>query len=245
MKIKWNLPLLPWLILGLGGLGAGLWQLMLSLCLDEKGLLAQWNLPQILVWLVTLAVIGLLLPLGKLTQSQQYSDLFPQSPVAGAGAFLAAVGTAVLLAQELDTAYDRLGTIWLISGILAILCLLVLGLCRIRAWKPHFVFDAVLCLYFALFLAHHYRLWSGEPQTGYYLWQLLAAACLALTAYHRAAFTVGMGKRRSLLAVSLAGSFCCVMATPCGGIYYLLMGLWAAGSVSTLEPEPGKEASEL
>ncbi len=243
MKSKWNINLLPWLILGLGGFAAALQRLMLSLFLDEKGLLIPWNLPQLLTGVLTIAVTALvLLPVRKLEGSNRYGDNFSPSLAGGITAFLAAIGILLLLAGNLEKVYDNLGKVWLAVGVLAVPCLLFTGFCRIQGRRPAFPFHGLLCIFFAVHLAHHYRLWSGDPQTANYLWQLLGSVGLTLTAYYRAAFDVGLGRRRMQIAVGLLTGYCCLAAsTGADGIYYLLSGLWALCNLCSLTPKPRRQ----
>lgn len=241
MKTKWNIPAFPCLILGLGGFGAALRRLMFSFCLDEKGLLLSWNLPRILVAVLTVLTIATILSaVRRRGGSNRYADNFAPSLPGGISAFLAAAGIAWSLIDGQAIAADSLAKAWVVLGLMSIPCMIFTGVCRIRGLRPSFLFHAVVSLYFAIHLAHHYRVWSGDPELEHYLWQLLASVGLAMTAYYRTAFDVGMGNRRFSLGVSLVTAYLCLlaMADGDGGFFYLGCGLWALLNLCAWEPVP-------
>ncbi len=241
MKNKWNIPAFPCLILGFGGLGAALRRLMLSLCTDEKGLLRTWNLPQVLVAVLTeLTVAAVFSAVRGRAGSNRYADNFGPSIPGGISAIFTAVGIGCSLAAGQSIAADPLAKAWVILGLASIPCMLFTGICQIRGLRPSFLFHAVVSLYLAIHLAHHYRVWSGNPELESYLWQLLASVGLSLTAYCRTAFDVGMGSRRSQLGISLITAYLCflAMADGSGGIFYFAFGLWALLNLCAWEPVP-------
>ena len=92
MNNKWKTTCLPILALGCGGIGGALWALMQRLCQDDKGLLIPWNLPGILILLLSVAVVaGVVLLTRPLGGSNRYGDNFAPSLVGGIAAFAAAV----------------------------------------------------------------------------------------------------------------------------------------------------------
>ena len=241
MKNKLNITTLPFLILGLGGIGAALRALMYVSCVDTKGLLVSYNLPMLLVAVITAAAAALVIaPVRTLEGSNRYSDNFPASTVGGVSAMLAAAGIAALLINSIGGFHDTLAAAWRTLGIIAIPCLILAGLCRIRGKRPFFLFHGMVCLFFAVNLANNYRIWSGEPQLADYLWQLLAAVGLTLTAYYRTAFNVGLGSRRMQLGVSLLTAYFCFLSMPDEGVglFYLTCGLWALAGMGELTPKP-------
>ena len=247
MKKQLHIEAVPFLILGCGLLGAGLRWLMYRACVDEKGLLLRWNFPMALTLCLTAGVAALVVVMvRKLGGSNRFSHNFSQSLPGGISAILAALGVLALLLAHWGDFADTLHTIWRVLGILSIPSLIFTGLCRIRGKRPSFQFHGIICLFFAMNLANHYRVWSGEPQMADYCWQLLACVGLTLTAYYRAAFDVGLGHRRMQLAVSLLTAYFCLLSIPDRGygLFYLTCGLWAMANLVKLHPQPSRKAPE-
>lgn len=248
MKIKLNITTLPYLILGFGGIGAALRALMFGVCVDEKGLLTAFNLPQILVAILSLAVAaGVIGSVWKLKGSNRYFDNFPASLPGGLSAVLAAVGIAVTLVAQWNSAADRLAGSWQWLGVAAIPCLIFTGVCRIQGRRPVFLFNGIVCVFFAIHLTNSYRIWSGDPQLEGYLWQLLASVGLLLTSYYHTAFDVGLGSRRMLLGSSLLTGYFCLLATvnDASSFFYLTGGLWALGSLCNPNPRPRRRRPDF
>lgn len=239
MKRKWNISALPVLILGCGGLSSALWRLMLRFSLDSKGLLVFPNLPGILVLLITLAVtVAAVLFTYPLDGSNRYADNFGPSPVGGITAFAAAAATLLLMLQNIGTQQDLLSSAWLVLGFLSVPAMALTGLCHIRGKRPNFLFHSILCAFFGIHMANQYRFWSSDPQMAHYFFRLFACAGLALTAYYHAAFDVGMGRRRRLLAVGMLTAYCCMVALGSLGLFYPACGLWAAANLCRFQPQP-------
>ena len=241
MKRIFNLTILPWLVLGCGGIGLAFRGLMYATAVDDKGLLISGNLPNILTWVLTaLVAAGLLVILWKPTGSNRYADNFHASIPSAAGSFLAAAGILVTLLAGMGPIMDGLTKLCLITGFLSVPCLIIAALCRLKDKQPLFLFHAVFCVFLALHLANQYRIWSGEPQLSDYGFQLFASICLMLTAYHRCTFDAGLGQRRSLLFCGLMAVYLCCLAmikadTP---LLYLTGGIWAFTNLCTPEPSP-------
>lgn len=241
MKLKLNINALPCLILCSGGIGAVLRILLYNLYVDDKGLLLGGSFPHFFLLIFSAAVISITLALvWKLDGSDRYADNFYPSLPGGLSAILAAVGIGVLLMGSWTRFNDTLHIFWRILGILSIPCLIFTGICRIQGRRPAFLFHGIVCLFFAIHLANHYRVWSGDPQLADYIWQLLASVGLTMTAYYRTAFDVGLGSRRMQLGVSLVTAYLCLLSAVDAGyrVYYLTCGLWALGALGTLPPQP-------
>lgn len=239
MKKQINLQAVPYLIVGCGFIGAGLRWLMYHNYIDEKGLLISGNLPGILILILTAGVVALTaLAARNAGGSNRFHDNFSVSPMGGIAAIAAAVGVLALLMGHWNDHGDKLAAVWKILGILSIPCLIFTGICRIQGKRPSFQFHGIVCLFFAIHLANHYRVWSGNPALSDYCWQLLASVGLALTAYYRTAFDVGLGTRRMQLAVSLLTAYFCLLSSlDTGyGLFYLTCGLWAIANLVNLHP---------
>ncbi len=237
---KLNGKYLPWVVLGAGLLGAAVRYAMFRFCLDGRELLTPGNLPLILVYLLTAALAALVfLSARHLTGSDRYEDNFGPSPLAGIGALAGIAGIALLLFRAEAFRPDRLYLLWRYGGFAAMACLAVTGLCRFRGKQPKFLFHTLLSVFFSLHLAHHYRLWSGVPQTELWVWQLWASVGLIMNSHFLACFDANMGKRPQLMISSLLGGYACLLAAPDqGGISYLLLGIWAIFSGCRPVPVP-------
>ena len=82
---------------------------------------------------------------------------------------------------------------------------------------------------FALRMVSGYQNWSADPQLQDYCYYLLAYVTLMLTAYHHAAFHVGVGKHRSVWFFSLMAMYFCIVSLLGTTELYLLLGcgIWA------------------
>lgn len=244
MNNKWKTTCLPILALGCGGIGGALWALMQRLCQDDKGLLIPWNLPGILILLLSVAVVaGVVLLTRPLGGSNRYGDNFAPSLVGGIAAFAAAVGILLLMIRNLGTQRDALSGAWLVLGFLSVPALILTGLSRIRGSRPNFLLHSILCLFFGIHMTNQYRIWSSAPEMLDYAYQLFACVGLTLTAYCHAAFDVGMGRRLRMLPIGLLAAYFCLMCicVEGSGLLYLTCGVWAAANLCALQPQPRRQ----
>lgn len=241
MNKKWNTTYLPVLILGCGGVSGALWALMQRFCQDEKGLLNPWNVPGILLLLITLAVsVAVILLTRPLGGSNRYGDNFGPSLPGAVTTFAAAAGILLLVLGDLRSQQDILSIAWLVLGLLSVPSLILTGLCRLKGKRPHFLLHAILCLFFGIHMANQYRLWSSNPELPDYSYQLFACVGLALTAYCHTAFDVGMGRRLRMLPIGLLTAYFCLVCICVEGygLFYLTCGLWAAANLCAVQPKP-------
>lgn len=242
MKLPKKSVLLPAIVLGGGavGLALRLWQLRGGM--DPEGLLVSGHPAG---WLLSILCAAVGIALFVLTRNPggpgKYYDNFPKSTVGGVCAFLAAVCLFFTVLGEMIGRPDILTMLCDLLGLLAVFSLAFTGYCRMQRRRPNFLFHTLVCLYFTLRLICRYRSWSSNPQIAEYAWELLATICLMLAAYHRAAFDLNMGSRRSLEFFGLAGVFFCILSL--GGndskIFYLSAGAWLLTNLCVLEPLPG------
>jgi len=131
--MKPNVKQLPLLCAGLGILTAVLRLMQASFGTDDKGLLILWHPLDLLVWAVTAAaVILVVLTVRKLDGSNLYADNFgPDAPAAiGCTALMGGIAAVVSVAPN---SFIRLDVIRMYLGLLALLALLRVGVCLIRA----------------------------------------------------------------------------------------------------------------
>lgn len=248
-----NCKYLPWLIPVLGGLCMAAQSLLLILCTDDKGLVTSGHFLHILAWLIAAAAMVLtVITVIGLNGPNRYNANFPASIPGAVGAFLAAAGVAVSILFHTDKNGDLLTMLWRVFGVLSIPSLIFTGICRMNGRRPAFFFHAAVCLFFALHLVCLCRSWSSEPQLERYSFALFACIGLMLTAYYRAAFDCGIGRRRMQLAAGLMTCFFCLAAIPGAGdpLLYLTGAAWAITNLCVLtppkrRPRPAPPAEEL
>lgn len=230
---------IPLLALGCGLLGTLLRVLLYAFGVDDRGLLTDGHFLHITCWVLTFAAAVLLgITVFRLDGSNHYSDNFSASLPGALGAFAAAAGILFAVVTDEPAYRDFLTTIWTVTGIGAGLCLIVTGLFRLRGKQPLFLFHALVCVFFALNLANHYRLWSGNPQTQDYLFELLACILLMLFAYYQAAFDAGLGQRRPQLFTGLMATILCCLSLIPGDtpLVYLGCGSWCLLNLCRIHP---------
>ena len=234
MRKKWTTSALPVFALGLGLVIIGLRGLLYSFCIDEKGILsASHLLHQICLvlavgWLVFLAFR--VRELGGNNDPQENFSLWPWAVAAAiAGGYL----TIQHGLQQL--APNTMNVLRLALTLLAAISMVVSLFLKD---KRGIAFRVYLCLYFSLEMLLRYRSWSGNPQLPDYVFHVAACASLAVCAYQRLAFDVGLGHRRWLLYWGLAAIFLCLSALvgPENWEYYLGSGLWAFSALCRLDP---------
>lgn len=247
MIMKLKSTHLPVLIPACGGVGLALRALLYAAGEDSKGLLPNWHICTILIWLLTTAVAVLvLLTLRSQDGSNRYRDNFPASKAGAAGAFAAAAGIGLAVVSELDAVWDTISTLWMVLGFLSVICLVLTGICRLNGKRPQFFYHGILCCYFALNLAIQYRLSSNNPQIQDYVFQILSCITLMLTAYHHTAFDAGIGKRRGLILTSLLSAYLCCLCLYGSShkLFYLTCGAWALLNNCSLTPVPRRRRPE-
>lgn len=241
MKNLLNIHRLPYLILGSGCLGAALRLWMYATAVDEKGLLITGNIQHTLALILSAAVVAATVAaVWKLDGSNRFAANFPPSRTGGLSALLAAIGIVSVMLDMDFAMMDTLDLIWLVLSILSLPCLAVTGLCRLQGKRPPFYLHGLICVFFCIHLANEYRVWSGNPQIADCIFQLFACVGLALAAYYRTAFDVGMGRRRLQLGVNLLTAyFCFVSVTEPGfSLFYAGCGLWCLTNLCALDPPP-------
>lgn len=239
MKQRIPANYIAWLSLGFGLVGFMLMTVLYSRCVDDLGLLVRENPFYPAAWgVMALAAVVLVLVLLPLGGSNTYAHNFWPSMPAAAGAVLAAAGILATVLLPSTAPQDRLTLLWKISGFLAAAGLVAAGICRWLGKQPFFLMYAAVCLFFALHLGNQYRLWSRNPQSSDYSFQLLACIFIMLFAYYQTAFTVGSGKRRAQLFAALMGFCLCCTALAKTENPWLYPGcaLWLLADRCTMSP---------
>lgn len=230
---------LPFMILGAGGAGLTLRVMLYTLGMDAQGLLPRMHLFHLLTLLLTAAVAILLIPCARrLDGSNRFRHNFPASIPGGLSAIASGL---ILLGMGLDLlsrSSEPLDYLHAGMTLASVLCLFATGILRFRGKRPVVLFHGFLSLAFAVHGVFQYQVWSSNPQLPDYIFHIFACTCLTLTAYYRAAFDVGLGKRPIFLFFSLMAvylSFLCLVGA--GDVrFYVAGGIWALGNLCPMDP---------
>lgn len=220
--------LLQYTVLGTGFLAMMLRSLLYATAIDQKGLLAAGHWATWAILILTGLVLGILVITTRRIQGS--ADFgFPRSFLQGANSLLVACVIFQRSFSLYNIAGDRLNLIAALSGFVAVLALLVVGICRMTGAKSNFLCHSAVSVFFALQLVSQYRNWSADPQLMDYCFYLAAFICLMFTAYFLAGFDADMGSHRGLIFSSMAATYFCCLALPESGDVPLLIScaLWA------------------
>lgn len=224
----------------LGGLVTLLLRLwLLSLGVDNRGLLAAGSLPDTMSWIavaLTLALLGL--GTWKLPNEAKGCAHFPASAGAAIGIAMAAAGITITSLRELSLSFDTIGMLSSVLGLITAVSLGFLAFFRAKGWRPNILFHGIVCIYFMFHLVFHYRLWSSCPQLQDYGFELLAIVFVMIACYQRAAFDAGRGTIRSYAFFSAAALFFCIAALPgCdNSAFFIGCAVWMAATPCKILP---------
>lgn len=170
-------------LLGLLGMAVQFW--FTALKPDEAGLLPEFHASMAItvVLVIVTAVLAVL------------TTPFIQMP--SHPAMVRAVGASMTAAFMLISAIVLFLRGDVLSGVLALLAALgsvYVAVCRIKKRKVHYTVYALFALCFMFYLISCYRVWSAEPETARYVFQLLALVCAMLVFYQKAALHARTGK---------------------------------------------------
>ena len=223
MKPDIKLSSFKYLILGAGGLGFVLQQLLYTTGMDEKGLLIRGH------WAAVSLVILTGLTLAFIFRSTRKAPVFPDVPSASIpGGIGCLVGAAALFLGSGGENFDTLSQVEGAMRLAAQLSLCALAYCRFAGKKCPFGFHGILSLFLAIRMVGQYRIWCSDPQVMDYALFLLAHVALMIFAYQLSARDAGFGNPKSLWFWGLTGLYLCCCA-PCGQsdrIFLLMLGAW-------------------
>ena len=242
MKQYFNPRLLPLLPLGAGVAGFVL-RAILYAGTDEKGLLpADHPIGHILFILSALVLAVLVLTVQSIDAPKAYAQRFPESPVAALGCMAAAAGILLTDTYELLLKQDFITVACFVLGILAAVCLVFAGNCRLNGRHPSFLLHCVVTVYLMLHPLSQYRLWSADPQLMNHCFHLLASVFLMLTAYQRTALDAHRGSIKWYTFCSQAALFfCCLSIHGDSWLFYLTTAIWTATNLCVLAKEEATE----
>lgn len=229
---------LPWAVGCLGLAGCALRGSLYALFVDSRGLLPRMHPAELALWgLTVLTVLVLWGAVRRLSGSERYEDNFSVSLAAALGHILLASGILLTVLLHAPALPGTVGKLWKLLGIISAPLLFYAAFSRVLGKKPLFLSYVVVCVFFALHLVCHYRVWCSDPQLQNYLFAFTGTLGLMLTAYYQAAACVGMGKRRMLLGVGLMTAYLCLVSLPDAGYPYLYLGgaAWTLTGLCTME----------
>lgn len=233
-KLKFLCP-----TVGLGVLCLGLRIWMLNTGIDDKGLLERGNVLNIVVGTIAIGYfVFMLLLCRQLREGGSYQDHFPACKLSGGLSMAGGVVIMIAVAME-KSGVSGVGTV---LGAAAAVSMLYTGLCRIRGQQPVFLFHVAVCLFFMIVLVTRYQQWSSDPEIHEYGFQILGCVALMVCAYLRACCDNGAIQRRRLLFFGMVSCFICLicLSDPVSPLFFAGAGLWAAGSMCTMEPAVGE-----
>lgn len=102
------------------------------------------------------------------------------------------------------------------------------ALCRLRRGPVHYTAYALFAVCFMFYLISRYRVWSAEPETVRYLFQLLALVCAMLVFYQKAALHARTGHFASYHFWRCMTFVLCITAIPGSSdpFLYLAAAIW-------------------
>lgn len=216
---------------------------LIGLGRDDHGLLCAGNFPDVVSWILTALMMGILfLGTWNLNEAAKYSFNFPASVRAAFGILLGALGVLIASVIELFSAPDAI-TVWSsVLGLLTAPALVFVARCRKTGLRPSILFHGIACIFLMFHLIAHYRLWSGIPQLQSYAFELLAIIFLMLSCYQRAAFDINQGKRRPYAFFSMAALFFCIAAIPGSDnpVFFIGCAAWMYLTPCNLKSLPSK-----
>ena len=206
-------------------------------CVDAKGLLPRNHPLEIVLMLLTGAVLLLIAGIaGKQDTDRADSENLPGAvgnAAAGAG-ILATVLTGMPMMD------NYLGIVWRCLGFVAPVCLLLAGAARFLGKRPFFLLYVVPCLFFVVHIVTRYQLWSSQPQMQGYVFALLGAMALMFFGFYTAAREADCGSPGMRLGMGLAAIYLCMAelarssspALYLGGILWVLTELCGGRKLS-------------
>lgn len=243
MKRIWNVKNLPLFVLILGAVAFFLRQVLYAYYYDGALLPVGHPLELTLVALTVLVTVLVVLVCRKQTGPEGYKENFPISLRAALGHILLSSGIVLTVLTNAPAMAGMTGQLWKVLGVFSGPMLVYAGFARAMGKKPNFWCYVVVCVFLALHMVIHYRTWCSDPQLQNYVFSLLGIMSLMLFAYQQAAFCVGLGNRRKLLAMGLMTVYLCMaaMAQTQYGYLYLSGAIWALTGLCRLTP---KEAGD-
>lgn len=233
MRLPAKRILFPLLTVLAGGAGFFLRRWLFSLA-DAQGLLPSFHISSVLALAVAVLMLLLLfLMLPNFHHTRHYSKLFPSSPVSAAGCLVGAAGILYESIRSIGDIGNILSLIVMIGGIVAAICMLVIGYFRQCGGKPPFVLHCVVTVYLMLRTISVCRAWCSEPQLSVFFYPFLASVGLLFYCFTCAEADAGFLHCRRLFFTSQAALlFCLFSVQGSGAVFFLAMSVWLAANAA-------------
>lgn len=224
MKHPFHCHILPLFTLGAGGLGLGL-RLWLFAATDEKGLLPRNHPAQMVLYLLSALVIGVLfLSTRKLTPRKSVSRW-----ISVLACILGAAGLGLAAFSGHSGGVIRLEQVAKAVCLLGSAVLLTKGLLTATGKPVPYWLTAVLTLALLVNTVAQCQVWGAVPQVTEFFFPLMASVFLLITAYYKTALLAGQSSHRKLAFFSQCSLFFCCVSLNCSQWpLYLGMVLWTA-----------------
>ena len=234
MNKEKQLRLLPPIFLLLGILAWELQDWLFGSYVEDpvSGLLPFGTLPEILLWVLTIAVIiaAFCFPRGaKMGQGGKITGALSQ-------VFFAA-GTLTLLLEPLKGP-AALVLICRAFCVITAVCLAAAAVMQLLGKKPFLLLSAAPCVLCVLQLLEYYQSYSEVPQLMNYFFGLGAVLCLTLSAYHRTARAAGLPDKSWHYSIGLLAEYFCAAAVA-QGVYvsfFCAAAVWMMAEMCRLRP---------
>ncbi|MBO5317840.1 MAG: hypothetical protein J6A74_05305 [Oscillospiraceae bacterium] len=246
MKHPFNLRILPWFSLGMGGIALCARSWLYAAGTDEKGLFLPSHPALILSFVLSALFLGALaLCVLSAKNTGSYRELFPRSALCAAGNVIGGIGIIPTAASLLVSRENNIYLLCGIAGIFAAIALVLRAWCRWKGRKPSFYLQGIVTVFLLMFCICRYRSWSTEPQFGTYFFQLLACVLLMVYSYQCTAVDAGSGNLQMLTFTGQGALFFCLATLPDGdGFFFLTMALWCAAGTPSCAPATGGDDLE-
>lgn len=237
---------LPFVVLALGVIGFALRWLLYAVAVDAKNLIPMGHPLEIAIWLVAAAaVVVAVVGVKKMDEAELSVNPLSIGKLNALGCILLAVGILVTVLGD-GISLNGLEMVRDVLGVLSVAAMVAAAVSRNRGQEPLFLFHAVVCVFFAVYMVSSYRGWSSNPQLQDYVFTLFACIALMLFAYYQAACAAGCGSRRLLHFAGLMAVFACIvcLSGTDNGILYLTGGIWALTNLTLPAPTPAEECDD-
>lgn len=186
-------------------------QWLLSTTPDENGLLPAGHPVSSIVWLLSLALVVLLLIL-FFTWNKQVTCLFQPTPVNATATILMAAGYGFAAWRLLQESGQLLYLAGGIAGIVCVVCTLFIAVGQFLNMRMHPLLYCPGPLFLLCFLVTSYPHWSSEPQMQYVFFQIMSTAFMVFSVYGRAELAAGKCSGRNYVIFSRAAIFFSITA---------------------------------
>lgn len=238
---------IPLTVLIAGIIGGAMRWLLYAITTDAKNLIPLGNPLAIILWIVTAAVVILVLAsILPLRNAENDRNFFRAHLPAALGSLAGSAGIGMTVATSSVVPDGVLGLVWKVLGIASMIALILVSFCRAKGKVPFFGMHLIVCIFFAVHLVTSYRSWSSNPQLMDYVFTLFASLGMMLFAFYHSCLEAGMAKLRLLPIMGLLAAYCCLVTLSGTSHFLLYLGcsIWALTNLCHLYAEnDSQEAS--